>query len=201
MRLTQKPYKNNPAGDTATAPARCTFNGHEETVRILGWRVYVTNQPAEQLSITQAVWVCSEYLVEQDLGRLKGRLLSLTPMYLQRDDHATGLVRLLSFGLRVLALLEFQVRRLLEMAKPPLAGLDAGNRKRTTARPTAERLLETFQGITLTIIQESDQTRYHLTPLSALQQRILSLLDFTVSLYRTLALFLANLAHKWANHE
>ena len=158
-----------------------------ETVRSLGWRVYVTNQPAEQLSLTQAVWAYrSEYLVEQDFGRLKGHPLSLTPMYLQRDDHATGLVRLLSIGLRVLTLLEFQVRRHLETAKASLAGLYAGNPKRTTARPTAERLLETFQGITLTIIKEPDQTRYHLTPLSTLQQRILSLLDFPVKLYTDL---------------
>ena len=159
----------------------------QETVRGLGWRVYVTNQPSEQLSLTQAVWAYrSEYLVEQDFGRLKGRPLSLTPMYLQRDDHATGLVRLLSIGLRVLTLLEFQVRRHLETEKTQLAGLYTGNPKRTTARPTAERLLETFQGITLTIMKEPDQTRYHLTPLSKLQRRILSLLDLPVNVYADL---------------
>jgi transposase len=48
----------------------------------LGWRIYVTNQPSEQFSLEQAVLVYrSEYLVERSLGRLKGRPLSLTPMY------------------------------------------------------------------------------------------------------------------------
>jgi len=75
-------------------------------------------------------------------------------MYLERDDHATGLIRLLSIGLRVLTLLEFGVRRRLATAKTTLAGLYVGNPKRATARPTAERLLEAFQGLTLTIIHE-----------------------------------------------
>ena len=51
----------------------------ESAVRRLGWRVYGTNQPAEQLSLEQAVLAYrSEYLVERSLGRLKGRPLSLT---------------------------------------------------------------------------------------------------------------------------
>jgi transposase len=84
----------------------------ESAVRRLGWRIYSTNQPAEQLSLAQAVLAYrSEYLVERSLGRLKGRPLSLTPMYGQRDDHATGLMRLLSMALRVLTLVECVVRR------------------------------------------------------------------------------------------
>jgi transposase len=54
----------------------------ESAVRRLGWRIYSTNQPVEQLSLEQAVLAYrSEYLVERSLGRLKGRPLSLTPMY------------------------------------------------------------------------------------------------------------------------
>ena len=87
----------------------------------LGWRVYATNVPAEQLSLVQAVLAYrSPYLVESDMGRLKGHPLSLTPMYLERDDHATGLIRLLSVGLRVLTLLEFVVRQRLAAARTVL---------------------------------------------------------------------------------
>ena len=86
----------------------------------------------------------SEYQVERSLGRLKGRPLSLRPMYVQRDDHATGLIRLLSIALRVLTLLEFVVRRRLTAEGTKLHGLYAGNAQRETARPTAERLLEAF---------------------------------------------------------
>jgi transposase len=156
-------------------------------VRRLGWRVYATTQPADQLSLAQAVLAYrSEYLIERDMGRLKGRPLSLTPMYLERDDHATGLIRLLSIGLRVLTLLEFAARRRLSAEQSTLAGLYTGNPKRATAHPTAERLLESFEGLTLTIIQEERCRRYHLTPLSALQQRVLALLGFPIVIYTRL---------------
>ena len=105
----------------------------------------------------------SEYLVERSLGRLKGCPLSLTPMYVQRDDHATGLIRLLSIALRVLTLLEFVGRRQLAAQGAQLAGLYAGNPRRETARPTAERLLEAFRDITLTIMEGPQQTAQHLT--------------------------------------
>jgi transposase len=96
----------------------------EAAVRRLGWRLYATNPPREQWSLAQAVLAYrSEYLVERRLGRLKGRPLSLTPMYVQRDDHAPGLIRLLSIALRVLTLLEFVGRRQLVVAGSKLAGL------------------------------------------------------------------------------
>jgi transposase len=104
----------------------------------------------------------------------------------QRDDHATGLIRLLSIALRVLTLLEFVGRRRLAAEGTPLAGLYAGNAKRETARPTAERLLEAFQDLTLTIIKGPQQTERHLTALSPLQQRILEVLRFSSELYTRL---------------
>ena len=171
----------------ATVEVRVDEATLEAAVRRLGWRVYSTNQPAEQLSLAQAVLAYrNEYLVEQSLGRLKGRPLSLTPMYVQRDDHATGLIRLLSIALRVLTLLEFVGRRQLATEGAQLAGLYAGNTKRDTARPTAERLLEAFREITLTIVEGAQQTYRHLTALSPLQQRMLEILGFSSALYTRL---------------
>ena len=126
------------------------------------------------------------YQVERSLGRLKGRPLSLTPMYVQRDDHATGLIRLLSIALRVLTLLEFVGRRQLAAEGTKLAGLYAGNPRRETARPTAERLLEAFEDITLTIVKGPQQIARHMTALSPLQQRILGILGFSSALYTRL---------------
>jgi transposase len=158
-----------------------------EAVRRLGWRVYATNAPPTQLSLAQAVRAYrSEYLVERAMGRLKGHPLSLTPMYLERDDHATGLIRLLSVSLRVLTLLEFVVRQRLADKRTVLAGLYAGNPKRATARPTTERLLARFEGLSLTIIREGRRRRYHLTPLSRVQRHILALLDFPLDIYTRL---------------
>jgi transposase len=159
----------------------------EAAVCRLGWRVYGTNQPVASLSLAQAVLAYrSEYQVERSLGRLKGRPLSLTPMYVQRDDHATGLIRLLSIALRVLTLVEFVGRRQLAAEGTKLSGLYAGNPRRATDRPTTERLLEAFQDITLTIIKGPQQTDRHLTALSPLQQRILEVLGGSSELYTRL---------------
>ena len=97
------------------------------------------------------------------------------------------MIRLLSLGLRVLTRLECGVRRRLAMAKTTLDGLSGRNPPRATARPTPERLLETFQGLTLTILREGRRRRYHLTPLSRVHRRILALLDFSVDIYTRLS--------------
>ena len=86
----------------------------------------------------------------------------------------------------MLTLLEFVVRQRLTAERTGLSGLYAGNPKRPTARPTTERLLKRFQGVTLTIIREGRRRRSHLTPLSRVQRRILALLNFPVDIYTRL---------------
>jgi transposase len=107
-------------------------------------------------------------------------------MYLLRSDHATGLIRLLTIGLRVLTLLEFVVRSKLDEARTDIAGLYAGNPKRSTTRPTAEALLGAFSYIDLIGIEGIDGISYHLTPLTALQQYVLELLGFSPEIYTQL---------------
>ena len=184
-------YRGRPVGvkddRQAIVEVRVDEAALEAAIRRLGWRVYGTNQPSQQLSLDQAVLAYrQEYQVERSLGRLKGRPLSLTPMYVQRDDHATGLIRLVSIALRVLTLLEFVVRRQLVAQGNALGGLYAGNSKRETARPTAERLLEAFQEVTLTVIEGAQQSYRHLTTLSPLQEHILELLGFSSQVYTRL---------------
>lgn len=80
-------------------------------VRQLGLRVSVTTQPPDQLPLQEAVLAYrSEYVVERALSRMNDRSLSLTAMYVERDDHVTGLIRLLSLWLRVLTRPKFGVR-------------------------------------------------------------------------------------------
>ena len=160
----------------------------EAAERTFGWRVYATNQPNEGLSLPQAVLAYrSEYLIEHDFARLKGKPLSLAPMYLRTDARITGLIRLLTIGLRVLSLCEFVVRRRLAAEQTTLAGLYQDSPKHATARPTSERLLAAFKDLTLTTIHVGGQVHRHLTPLSALQQRILALLDFSADVYTRLS--------------
>jgi transposase len=185
-------YRNRPATARRTVTLHITSERDpaalEAAIAHLGWRVYVTNQPAAQLSLTQAVLAYrEEYLVERSLGRLKGQPLSLRPMYLTRADHATGLIRLLTIAVRVLTVVEFAARRRLAETGTALTGVYAGQPSRTTTRPTAERLLASFREVTLTIIELPGQVLRHLTPLTALQERILALLDCSPRLYTQLA--------------
>jgi transposase len=157
-----------------------------QTERKLGWRVYATNVPVEELSLEQAVLAYrEEYLVERCFGRLKGSSLALRPVYLSKDEHVTGLVRLLSLGVRILALLEHQVRSRLEEQKEELSGLYAGNPKRRTSRPTSELLLRAFCRVSLVVLSPLDR---QLTPLTLVQERILSLLGWGSELYTRLNL-------------
>jgi transposase len=159
----------------------------ERAKKVLGWRVYATNQPTAVLELARAVEAYrDEYLVERNFGRLKGHPLSLGPLYVQRDDHRVGLIRLLTIALRVVTVLEGVVRSALAEQQQEIAGLFAGNPKRRTTLPTTERLLEAFNEITLTIVSGPGFVQRHLPPLSALQQQILALCGFSSVVYTRL---------------
>lgn len=159
----------------------------QEAERWLGWRVYVTNHPQDVLPLEKAVLAYrEEYLVEHGFGRLKGKPLSLSPMYLQSDERATGLIHLLSIGLRILTLIDYQARKCLADLNEKLSGIYAGNPKRATAHPTAEAMLQAFKGIYLSVVTIGEQVLYHVTPLSEVQTKILFLLGFPTSIYTQL---------------
>ena len=151
----------------------------------LGWRVYATNAPVRQLPLGQAVLAYrEEWLVERNCARLKGRTLSLAPLWVRRDDHALGLTRLLTLAGRVLAVAEYQVRRTLAQDDRTLVGLYPGQPTRATAQPSTERLLRAFKTVSLTLVQKGQQIFYLLTPLSELQRTILHALACPSNLYQ-----------------
>ena len=133
--------------------------------KTFGWRAYATDAPAEQLSLEQAVLTYrDEWLIERGFHRLKGVPLSLSPLFVKRDDQVVGLTNLLSLAVRFLTLIEFVVRRKLKQNQEKLVGLIANNPKKGIDNPTTERLLKMFDNITLTIVQLPDQTIRHLPP-------------------------------------
>ena len=166
----------------------------------------------EALSLSQAVLTYrNQYIAqseaerrsgfsEQDFARLHGRhprynTSFLFPFfvskkgttYVQRDDHACGLVRLLTLALRVMVMMEFLARRTLAEQSTTLSGIYAGNPKRATTLPTAEQMLAVFKEITLTTIGlPSGQCIRHLTPLTKVQELILSLLGMPAAIYTDL---------------
>lgn len=160
----------------------------EAAIRRLGWRAYATNAPTTRLALADAVPAYhGQWVIERDFERLKGRPLSLTPIYLQKERHILGLVRLLALALRVLCLIEFTVRRGLASTAESLAGLYAGQPRRATTQPTSEALLRAFRGTSLVLLPGGPGPPRQVTALTALQQRILGLLELPADTYSRLS--------------
>jgi transposase len=156
----------------------------------LGWRVQVTNAPADLLSLTEAV--ChyrGGWALERDFHLVKDLPVGLSPLFVWRDEHIKGLTRLLTIALRLLTLLELQVRRGLAQAQTSLAGLYEGAPTRTTERPSGTRLLQAFARtqLTLTWVEHGGTSTWHLTPLTPLHEQLLGYLYLPTSLYTALA--------------
>ncbi len=155
----------------------------------LGWRAYATNAPVAELPFDRAVLTYrDEWLIERSFHRLKGAPLSIAPLFVKRDDQIVGLTHLLTLAVRFLTLIEFQVRRELARTGEELPGLFPENPKKTTATPTAERLLRAFANITLIFVHLPDRTVRYLKPLNQVQTRILELLGFSTDIYSSLAI-------------
>ena len=74
---------------TVTVLAQRNTLAYEETVRGLGWRVFVCNDP--ELGLGEAVLAYrEEYLIERGFNRLRGKLLGMTPLYLSRGSFASS---------------------------------------------------------------------------------------------------------------
>jgi transposase len=156
----------------------------------LGWRVLVSNAPVELLSSSHMIQhYRAGWSLERDFHLLKDRPLGISPLFVRKDDQIKGLTRLLTLGLRLLILIETQVRQKLAQTHASLVGLYPGQESRSTACPTATRLLQAFERaeITLTHVQQSDYEFWHITPLSPQLQRILAYLNLSQTLYEGLA--------------
>lgn len=170
---------------TAVERNAAALVAHEQT---LGWRTYVTNAPVAELTWEGAVLAYrDEWLIERGFHRLKGAPLSLNPLFVKRDDQVAGLTHLLSIAVRLLTLVEFVVRRHLKQNQEQLPGLLPQNPNKGIDNPTTERLLQAFRNVTLTIVHLPGQRLRHVTPLTALQVRILELLGLSPALYTALA--------------
>jgi transposase len=190
-------YKGKPARTERQVRYQLTVSRNQEAIAEAefkaGWRIYATNAPTERLSLTQAVLAYRDQYIEENIfRRLQGKFLSITPVYVQRDDHAQGLFHLLTLGSRLLALGDYQAKQSLAKEGPEaeLTGVYRGNPKRGTARPTTERMLKAFEHINLLLIpsdlSSEGQEVCLVTQLSPVQERILALLGLPTSLYTSL---------------
>ena len=110
--------------------------------------------------------------IERHFHLFKSAPIGISPMYVRNDDQIKGLARLLSLCVRHLTLIEIVCRRHLEA-------------NRRTAKPTATRLSHAFGGIHR--VRLPNQVTSYTAPLTDLQQRILSMLCITKSVYQARA--------------
>lgn len=156
----------------------------------LGWRALLTNAPMTKLSLPQAV--ChyrGGWCLERDFHLLKDLPLGLSPLFVCKDDQIKGLTRLLTLALRLLTLIELQVRQAMKLESAQLAGLYEGQPNRLSQRPSAKRILKAFARaeITLTRVQIDQNTYCRVTPLPPLLQSLLRYLQLPDDLFTSLA--------------
>lgn len=166
--------------DLILSYTRC-FPEIEAFRTLAGWRLYVTNATSERLSLTAAIKSYQDqWQPERGFHRFKKGRLSALPIYFRDEEKIQGLMFLLTIALRVFTLMEFVVRRQLHQSQSSVAGLYEGNPKRTTDRPTAEKMLRVFRNITLYIHRDGSR---EISFLNHLQQQILELMNVPKSIY------------------
>jgi transposase len=157
----------------------------EQNRVLAGWRIYVTNTPADMITLNQSSqYYRDEYLVERGFHRFKKGSIPALPLFIRLPERIKGLMLLLTVALQVLTSIEFVARKELEKAGESISGLVPGNPKMKTNRPTAERLLAQFDNIHL-LIQTNGQKIVGavVESLTPLQKRILSLLKLPEKIY------------------
>ena len=125
-----------------------------------GWKAFVTNTAPQRLSLQEAV-LCyrHEYRVERIFNRLKSRV-HIAPLFVKLNDQIEGLTYLLTLGVRVLTVMEFVLRRSLQTDQTKVPGLHPENKTKMTDKPTAERILQAFADVSLTIIKLTSRTLF-----------------------------------------
>ena len=151
---------------------------------LFGWRVYATNKSAEDLSFENVVLSYrDQFIIEHEFHRLKGVCLSLTPIYIQKDNRIDGLVKFLTIALRVLGLLEIPLHNSIKKRGTSLDGLFEYNSKKSLDKPKAERVLEFFNEIHLSTVKVGKKIYYTITGLSDKHREILALMNIGIVVY------------------
>jgi len=122
-------------------------------------------------------------LIAQGCGRLQGRSVSVTPLFLHDAQRVVALLGLLRIARRVLGLRPCVVRRHLQQRSATRKGISPGQPGRQTAPPTTEMMLWALRGVTLSRLTIDGKPLSHLTPLHAVHKRILILMEVPLESY------------------
>lgn len=164
-------------------------NAISECKQSLGWRIYVTNQPKDNLSLQQAILAYrQEYKIERRIRNLKEEVTALLPLFLRKDHRIEALINLLVLVLKVIAAVEFDIARGLKDKSEQLAGLYAGNPKISTSTPTISKIVEAFENVYAVFIYSENRLIRVMPPqLNNLQNKIIQLLGLSNDLYLKIA--------------
>jgi transposase len=150
----------------------------------LGWQIYVTNIPQATYEAPQIILTYRRQpQLERSVSRLKSRNLHIRPLFLHDQQRIIGLTWILLLALRIIVLMEFRVRRHLQLRDETIVGLKPCSNSFVTQRPTTERMLKAFADITWSTITLSDTQHHHVTSLTHTQRHILCLLDLSPDIY------------------
>jgi hypothetical protein len=88
---------------------------------------------------------------------------------------------------RALTLIRYTVSQSLHQAAETLKGISPAYPHVKTTSPSAAMILGGFASITLTFIQQANQSFVHVSPLTTIQRRLLALLHLPTDLYQRIA--------------
>lgn len=190
---TLRAYGENPTRQETWSTFSLVIKQNEVAIatrkQLHGWQVYATTVGKEQLDFEKIVWKYRhQNRIESRFNDLRNKVVPLVPIFLSKDNRIEALVNLLMICLKVCCVIEFKVAKQLDEQKEELAGIYEGNPKRSTAKPTAKRLLKQFCNISLVIITLTQGTspQVLLTDLTDVQLKITKLLAFEPSIYEGL---------------
>ncbi len=158
----------------------------EAKKQLVGWRVYVTNQPKGDLSLSKALNLYrEEYRIERRIRNLKEEVTALLPLFLKKDNRIEALINLLILVLKITAVMEYDIAKALKVANKELGGLYPGNPSITTTKPTIRKIIEAFADFSVAHIKRKGSGGYYvlIPQLSSLQQDIIELLGFSTQIF------------------
>lgn len=144
--------KGKPAREEQQIKLQLQLQRNQEFIQAkrksLGWQLYGTNIPCDLMDTSEVV-ACyrNQYRIEQLFDHLINRDMNLLPLYLNKENRIKGLIRLMTIGMQIAKLVQYELRFKLKQANKSIKGLYPGNKARATDKPTTPMILRAFKGI------------------------------------------------------
>ena len=190
---TTRKYKDIPARTTTTTHFSLTITRKKDKIAeykaVLGWRAYATNAPIDKLSTLKVLQTYKdEFKVEYRFNQLHNKTAPLMPIFLHKENRITALVRLLMLAIKVLGLLEYKIRKQIDLENIQINHIYPGNPARKTNKPTAEMVLRAFRNIFLAATPtDNNNFSLQVTQLLPHQQLLIRLAGFQNLIYNDIS--------------